>query len=63
MLCKKNNLSKDKFLKRFKKNLELWEQLHSLHTNNINYIWIKGHNGNKYNEIIDDLINKAIKLH
>lgn len=41
-------------------NKDLWEKMLSLdekHT--INYVWVKGHNGHKYNEICDELAVKA----
>jgi ribonuclease HI len=42
-------------------NHDLWKQvlveLRSL--DNITFIWVKGHNGNKYNEICDKLANKG----
>ena len=39
-----------------KKNIDLWEEYDKVSYNkNIKYIWVKGHNGNKFNEIVDDL--------
>lgn len=36
------------------KNVELWKKLLALNSSHeVNYVWIKGHNGNKYNEICD----------
>lgn len=43
------------------KNLELWQeldQLNSLHE--VEYKWVKGHSGNKYNDLADQLAVKAI---
>ena len=42
-------------------NLDLWKQMFSL-ANEIHPVfqWIKGHAGNKYNELCDDLANTAI---
>lgn len=43
-----------------KLNLDLWDSLDNLIQNmNIDWIWIKGHNDNKYNEICDKLAVKA----
>lgn len=42
------------------KNLDLWKEIHKLKKNlNIKYHHVKGHNGNKYNEICDELAKKA----
>jgi|WetSurMetagenome_2_1015567.scaffolds.fasta_scaffold00277_11 ribonuclease HI len=48
------------------KNSDLWSQFFllvsplMLQTNvKVNFIWIKGHNGNKYNEIVDKLAKSA----
>ena len=39
-----------------KKNIDLWEEYDKVSYNkNIKYIWVKGHNGNKFNEIVDDI--------
>lgn len=43
------------------KNRDLWEQLitvASLHT--VTWFWVKGHNGNEFNELADSLANKAL---
>lgn len=42
------------------KNLDLWQELEfeSL-KHNIKWIWVKGHNGNHFNEIVDKLARKA----
>mgnify|MGYP006058929741 CR=1 FL=1 len=43
------------------KNLELWQELDLLVAKHqISWKWVKGHNGNKYNEIADQLATKAI---
>jgi ribonuclease HI len=45
-----------------KKNLDLWEQYGNLSKNkNINFVWVKGHSGNKYNEIVDKLALEEAK--
>ena len=45
-----------------KKNIDLWEEYDKASCNkNIKYIWVKGHNGNKFNEIVDSIArNKAM---
>lgn len=41
------------------KNVELWEELDSLNSElSIKWNWVKGHNGNKYNEEADKLVKK-----
>ncbi len=43
------------------KNLELWQELDLLVVNHqITWKWVKGHSGNKYNEIADQLAVNAI---
>ncbi|MDA0902403.1 MAG: ribonuclease HI [Proteobacteria bacterium] len=43
------------------KNLELWKELDELVANHqISWKWVKGHSGNKYNEIADQLATEAI---
>ena len=40
------------------KNIDLWERLITLLKNfNYSFIWVKGHSGNKYNELCDKLCN------
>lgn len=42
------------------KNVDLWQRLDKAcarHT--VNWKWVKGHSGNKYNEIVDDLARDA----
>lgn len=36
-------------------NVDIWKQIISLltHFNNIKFIWVKGHNNNKYNELVN----------
>ena len=39
-----------------KKNIELWKEYHILSKGKkIEWIWVRGHSGNKYNEIVDKL--------
>lgn len=43
------------------KNLDFWKRLYELNKrHNVNWIWVKGHNGNYGNEYVDTLINKKI---
>jgi ribonuclease HI len=42
-----------------KANLDLWNKYDKISKNRrINYTWVKAHNGNKYNEIVDKLAYK-----
>ena len=44
------------------KNPDLWEKLLKLvELHDITYVWVKGHAGNKYNEICDTLAVEAAK--
>lgn len=44
------------------KNIDLWKQIDELNQKfNIDWHWVKGHNGNEYNERADTLANIAIK--
>lgn len=44
------------------KNKDLWIILDNLNSKlDINYIWVKGHSGNHFNEICDSLVGDAIK--
>ena len=44
------------------KNIDLWQQLDALAEKiSIEWIWVKGHSGNKYNELADSLATSAIK--
>lgn len=43
------------------KNVDLWQELDSLASNHqINWHWVKAHNGDKWNERADELANIAI---
>jgi ribonuclease HI len=43
------------------KNLELWKKYDEASKNkNITFTWIRGHDGNLYNEMVDKLAKKAI---
>lgn len=46
------------------KNTDLWDKYTKISKNKkITYVWVKGHSGNKYNEIVDKLArNEAEKL-
>jgi len=62
------NWRKNNWVKKDKKpalNSELWERLLNeiaRLNNNVNFIWIKGHNGHEYNEKCDEIArNTAIK--
>jgi ribonuclease HI len=57
---KKNDWKNSK--KQKVKNSELWQELDSLvQKYDIDFFWVKGHNGDKYNEIADELARKAIE--
>ena len=44
------------------KNVELWKKLKNLSSNHsIKWIWVKGHAQNKYNNLVDELAQGAIK--
>ena len=44
------------------KNKELWKKLKNLSSkHSIKWIWVKGHAQNKYNNIVDELAQGAIK--
>ena len=46
------------------KNPELWQELDRLVVgHNIEWYWVKGHSGDKYNDMVDALANKAISDH
>ena len=41
---------------KIKKNIDLWNIYKKVSKNKkIEYVWVKGHNGNKYNEIVDKI--------
>ncbi len=43
------------------KNVDLWQQLDQLNQqHNVEWKWIKGHSGDKYNELADQLANQGI---
>ena len=43
------------------KNIDLWRELSNLlNYHEVSFNWVKGHNGNKYNERCDELANIAI---
>lgn len=45
------------------KNIDLWKRLDVLNSkNSISWKWVKGHNGNKYNEKADKLASRGMKL-
>lgn len=45
-------------------NVDLWQELLPLlETHNVTFIWVKGHNGHKYNEICDKLAVNFYKTH
>jgi len=50
-----------------KKNLDLWKRYQQVHNHHvvrggmIEAIWVKGHDGNQYNELADELARKARK--
>ncbi|MBE3674524.1 ribonuclease HI [Pseudoalteromonas distincta] len=42
------------------KNVDLWKRLDkACSEHNVTWNWVKGHSGNKYNEIVDDLARDA----
>ena len=42
------------------KNVDLWKRLDkTCSEHNVTWKWVKGHSGNKYNEIVDDLARDA----
>jgi ribonuclease HI len=44
------------------KNIELWQNLIELtNKHKVNWKWVKGHSGDKYNDIADKLASEAIK--
>lgn len=46
------------------KNIDLWKQIDLLNSKfSIEWHWVKGHNGNEFNERADRLANLAVKEH
>ena len=44
------------------KNMDLWQELDELNQKHqVNWNWVKGHAGDKYNEMADELATAAIK--
>ena len=44
------------------KNIELWKKLKNLSSkHSIKWIWVKGHAQNKYNNLVDEIAQGAIK--
>ena len=43
------------------KNVEYWKILNNYRKYNINYQWVKGHNGNYFNEQVDKLAQNAMR--
>jgi len=42
------------------KNVDLWKRLDAAcQQHSVEWRWVKGHSGNKYNEIVDDLAREA----
>lgn len=47
---------------RRKANLDLWMEYDQiLNKRKINYVWIRGHNGDKYNEIVDNIAREEAR--
>lgn len=45
-----------------KANMDLWEDYSNVSLNKIiNWVWVKGHSGNKYNEMVDKLAKNESK--
>jgi len=45
------------------KNIDLWQKLSSLTMKyEVTWEWVKGHSGNKYNEMVDSIAREQIKL-
>jgi ribonuclease HI len=46
-----------------KKNTDLWKNYEKISSGkNIEWVWVRGHNGDKYNEIVDFLAKKEAKM-
>ena len=53
------NCAQGKWLR--KKNIDLWREYNYVSNGkNIEWIWVKAHNGNKYNELVDNLAKKEV---
>ena len=50
-------------VKRAKKNLDLINLYHHCAANlkSVEFVWVKGHNGDKYNELVDSMANSAYR--
>ena len=50
-------------VKKAKKNLDLINLYHhcAAKLKSVEFVWVKGHNGDKYNEIVDSMANSAYK--
>ena len=45
------------------KNLELWQELdRQVKRHTIEWVWVKGHSGNHYNELVDELARRAVAI-
>ena len=45
-----------------KKNVDLWKKYEQVSKSKIiEWVWVRGHNGDKYNEIVDELAKKEAK--
>jgi len=45
------------------KNVDLWQELDlEVSKHRVEWVWVKGHSGNHYNEIVDELARKAADL-
>lgn len=44
------------------KNIDLWKELLSLIKllNSVKFVWVKGHNGNRFNEMCDSMLNQSM---
>lgn len=60
----------NRYMRNWKKNnfkttasKELWMEIHKrvvLIESKLNFIWVAGHSGNKYNDMVDDMANKTV---
>jgi ribonuclease HI len=44
------------------KNVDMWHYMHGLRSDNITLEWVKGHDVNQYNNMIDELISEEFKV-